>query len=199
MHQGGSLMTSFRVRALVAALAVALAAGAVGAAAQSATTVEGTIANATPTSATIATKMGSTTVMLTNQTRVIRRLPAALADVKVGTFLAITASKAADGTLTAVSMNILDALPNARKGQWPMESGNIMTNMNVTSIVTGKSGRTLKLSYQDQNTSIVVPDKTSIRRIALARVTDLKAGDRVTVRGERDAYGVITASSISIE
>ena len=193
-------MTSSRVRAFAAALAVAaIAGGALSAAAQSTTTVEGTIANATPTSATIATKMGSTTVVLTNQTRVIRWLPATLADVKVGTFLAITAGKAADGTLTAVSMNILDAMPSARKGQWPMESGNIMTNMNVTSIVEGKSGRTLKLSYQDQNTSIVVPAGTPIRRILPGKVADLKAGEHVTVRGDNDGYGVITASSVTIE
>ncbi len=193
-------MTSCRVRLPIAVLAlIALAGGAGGAVAQSATTIEGTITAATPTSATIATKTGSTRVMLTNQTRVIRRLPAALADVKVGTFLAITASKAADGTLTAVSMNILDAIPSARKGQWPMESGNIMTNMNVTSIVAGKSGHTLTLSYQDQNTSIVVPDNTQLRRIMLGKVTDLRTGQHVTVRGQEDVSGVITASFITIE
>jgi uncharacterized protein DUF5666 len=193
-------MTSCRVQLPVAVLAsIALGGVALGAAAQSATTVEGTIAAVTPTSATIATKTGSTAVTLTDQTRVSRRLPATLADVKVGTFLAITASKAADGSLTAVSMNILDVIPSARKGQWPMESGNIMTNMNVTSIVAGKSGHTLTLSYQGQNTSIVVPDNTPIRRIALGKLTDLKAGQHVTVRGDADDYGVITASSITIE
>jgi hypothetical protein len=181
------------------ALAAVMAGAVTGADAQSTTTVEGTIANATPTSATVATKMGSTTVMLTNQTRVIRRLPAALADVKVGTFLAITASKAADGKLTAVSVNILDALPTARKGQWPMESGNVMTNMNVTSIVTGKSGRMLSLSYEDQRTSIVVPDGTPVSRIEPGKLSDLKAGEHVRVRGEADAYGAITALYVSIE
>jgi uncharacterized protein DUF5666 len=189
-----------RARVAVAVLAAATVAGGVlSAAAQSATTIEGTIASATATSATVATKMGSTTVTLTDKTRVIRRLPATLAEIKTGTFLAITASKAADGTLTAVSVTILDAMPSARKGQWPMESGNIMTNMNVTSIVEGKSGRTLKLSYQDQNTSIVVPAGTPIRRILLGKVADLKAGEHVTVRGDNDGYGVITASSITIE
>lgn len=192
-------MTSCRVQLPIAVLALILAGVAAGAAAQSAVTVEGTIAAATPTSATIATKTGSTTVTLTNQTRVIRRLPATLADVKVGTFLAVTANKAADGTLTAVSINILDAIPSARKGQWPMETGTIMTNMNVTSIVAGKSGHTLTLSYQAHNTSIVVPDNTPIRRIALGKVTDLKTGEHVTVRGDADDYGAITASSITIE
>ncbi len=193
-------MASHRVTTLAAVLALALVtAGAPGAAAQSATTVEGTIATATSTSAVITTKMGSTTVTLNEKTRVIRRLPATLADVKVGTFMAITASKSADGTLTAVSMNILDGFPDARKGQWPMESGNVMTNMNVTSIVSGVSGRTLKLSYQDRTTSIVVPNNTPIRRIVSGNLSDLKAGEHVRVRGENDGYGVITASYVSIE
>lgn len=193
-------MPSHRVSMLAGILALALvAAGPLGAAAQSTTTVEGTIATATQTSAVITTKMGSTTVTLNDKTRVFRRLPATLADVKVGTFLAITASKAADGTLTAVSMNILDAIPNVRRGQWPMESGNIMTNMSVASIVSGVSGRTLKLSDQDQTTSIIVPNSTPIVRIVPGKLTDLKAGEHVTVRGENDGYGVITASYVSIE
>lgn len=193
-------MSSHRPSRLAGILVLALvAAGPLGAAAQSTTTLEGTIATATPTSAVITTKMGSTTVTLNDKTLVIRRVPATLADVKVGTFLAISASKAADGTLTAVSVNIVDALPDARKGQWPMESGNVMTNMNVASIVSGVSGRTLKLSYQDQSTSIVVPNNTPIRRIVLGKLTDLKAGEHVTVHGENDGYGVITASYVSIQ
>ena len=193
-------MSSHRVSMFAAVLALALVtAGAPGVAAQPATTVEGTIATATPTSAVITTKTGSTTVTLNDKTQVIRRLPAALADVKVGTFLAITASKAADGTLTAVSMNILDGFQSARKGQWPMESGNIMTNMNVASVVSGVSGRTLKLAYQDQTTSIVVPNNTPIRRIVEGKLSDLKAGEHVRVRGENDGYGSITASYVSIE
>ncbi|HKX17800.1 MAG TPA: DUF5666 domain-containing protein [bacterium] len=193
-------MWSHRVSMLAGVLVLVLvAAGALGAAAQSTTTVEGTIATATATSAVITTKTGSTTITLNDKTRVIRRLPATLADVKVGTFLAVTASKAADGTLTAVSVNIVDEMPNARKGQWPMESGNIMTNMNVTSIVSGVSGRTVKLSYQNQNTSIVVPNNTPVRRIVLGKLTDLKTGEHVTVRGENDGYGVITATYVSIQ
>lgn len=193
-------MSSHRVSTLAGILVLALVVAApLAATAQSTATVEGTIATATGTSAVITTKMGTTTVTLNDKTQVIRRLPATLADVKVGMFLAIAASKAADGTLTAVSVNIVDAMPNARKGQWPMESGNIMTNMNVTSIVSGVSGRTLKLSYQDQNTSIVVPNNTPISRLVLGKLADLKAGEHVRVRGENDGYGVITASYVSIQ
>jgi uncharacterized protein DUF5666 len=192
-------MLHLRARIAIAILAASVAASALSAAAQSSTTIEGTVASATATSATVATKMGSTTVTLTDKTRVIRRLPATLAEIKTGTFLAVTASKAADGSLTAVSVNIIDALKNARRGQWPMETGNIMTNMTVVSIVTGMAGRTIKLAEQDQTTTILVPEKTPIRRIELGKLTDLKAGMHVTVRGDNDGYGIITASSITIE
>lgn len=192
-------MPHLRARIAIAILAASVAASALSAAAQSSTTIEGTVASATATSATVTTKMGSTTVTLTDKTRVIRRLPATLAEIKTGTFVAVTASKAADGSLTAVSVNIIDALKEARRGQWPMETGNIMTNMTVTSIVTGTAGRTIKLAEKDQTTTILVPEKTPIRRIELGKLTDLKAGTHVTVRGDNDGYGVITASSITIE
>lgn len=193
-------MLSGRVHLCTAVLALVAVAGlAIGAAAQSATTVEGTIATASPTSATIATKMGSTTVMLNGKTRVTRRMAATIADIKVGTFLGVAAKKSADGSLTAVSINIIDAIPNARRGQWPMESGDIMTNMNVTSIVAGMSGHTLTLREKDQTATILVPGNTSIHRIELGKLSDLKAGTHVTVRGESDGYGVITAAFVTIE
>jgi hypothetical protein len=135
---------------------------------------------------------------LTDGTRVIRRLPASLADVKAGTFLAVTASKASDGSLTAVAMNILDALPDSRRGQWPMESGNVMTNMNVTSVVVGTAGRTIKLRYKYQIATIRVPDNTPIYRIEPGTLADLKAGEHVTIRGAAGADGSVAAQFISI-
>jgi hypothetical protein len=138
------------------------------------------------------------TVTFTDGTRVIRRLPASFADVKAGTFLAVTASKAADGTLTAVSMTILDALPESRGGQWPMASGNVMTNMNVTSVVAGTAGRTIKLRYKYQIAMIRVPDNTPISRIEPGTLADLKAGERVTIRGAAGADGSVTAQFVSI-
>jgi hypothetical protein len=193
-------MSRFRVHTLAIALVLAAAAAVPhGAAAQPATTVEGTIAKATATSAVVTTSTGTTTVTLNDSTRVIRTFPATFADVKVGTFMAITASKAADGALTAVSMSIIDSMPASRKGQWPMESGSIMTNMNVTSVVAGKSGHTLTLSSADQRTTIAVPDNTPVHRITVGKIGDLKAGQHVRVHGENDGYGVMTASFVVIE
>ena len=192
-------MGSGRVRILAAVVALAaLAGGAAGATAQPVTTVMGTVASAMAKSATITTASGTMTVTFTDGTRVIRRLPASLGDVKAGTLLAVTASKAGDGTLSAVSITILDALPESRRGQWPMESGNVMTNMNVTSVVVGTAGRTIKLRYKYQIATIRVPDNTPINRVELGTVADLKAGAHVTIRGAAGADGSVAAQFISI-
>ena len=190
-------MSPNRISVLAAMLA--LAAFAAGAAnAQTPVTIAGSLASVTPNSATIATAAGTTTVIITDKTRVLRRLPAALADIKAGTFLAVTSSKGANGTLTAVSINILDALrATSRKAHFTMESGNMMTNADVTSVVTAASGRTITMNYEGQTITILVPEKTPIRRIEPAKLSDLKPGQHVTVRGT--SYEGITATSISIE
>ena len=194
-------MRSYRVSALAAVLAILLpAAGGLSAGAPPMTTLAGTVASAGPASAKITTKTGAVNVTITAKTRVTRRLPATIADIKVGSFLGVAASKQANGSLLAVSISILDAIKNvARRGQFPMESGNIMTNANVTAVVVKKDGRAIKMSYDDQSAFVFVPPNTPIRRIVLGKVADLKAGQRVTVRGTAGAKGGITASSISIE
>jgi hypothetical protein len=190
-------MSSHRVGVGLVILALT-AVTASAASAQTTVTVAGSLASVTPTSATITTAAGSTTVIITDETRVFRRLPASLSDIKAGSFLAVTSSKAADGTLTAVSINMIDALrTTAHRANFTMESGNIMTNADVTSVVTAASGRTIKMAYEGQTITIRVPEKTPIRRIEPAKIADLKAGQHVTVRGT--SYGGITATSISIE
>jgi hypothetical protein len=168
------------------------------AAAQPATTLEGTVASSTATSAVITTEQGQMTVVLTPKTRVTRRLRATLADIHVGSFLGVAAAKQPNGTLLAVSVSILDALRNVvRAGQFPMESGNVMTNAAVTAIVVRKSGRSVKMDYNSTSAFVYIPDTTPIRRVVLAKPADLTPGAHVTVRGESDR-GRVTAASISI-
>jgi hypothetical protein len=193
-------MTSHCRSALAITLAMfVVASGALITAAQPVTTLEGTVASATRTSAKITTEQGQTVVTLTPKTRVTRRLAATIADIKMGSFLGVAAFKRSNGTLTAVSVTILDAIRDAaRVGQFPMESGNIMTNANVTVIVIRKTGRTVKLDYENRSAIIFIPDNVPIHRIVLGKPSDLKAGQHVTVRGEADG-GRITAASITIE
>jgi hypothetical protein len=192
-------MRAYGVRHIALGLACILTLAAVTGAvsAQTMVTVAGSLASVTPTSATITTASGTTTVVITDKTRVIRRLPAKLADIKAGSFLAVTSSKGPNGSLTAISINILDAIPTTRHVNYTMDSGNQMTNADVASVVTAASGRTLKMTYQGQTITILVPDKTPVRRILPAKVADLKVGQHITVRGS--SYGGITATYISIE
>jgi hypothetical protein len=193
-------MTSRHHSALALAVAALLVAGiAVVTTAQPFTTLEGTIASATPTSATVTTERGQITVILTSKTRIIRRGPATIADIKVGSFLGVAAAKQPNGTLSAVSVSILDAVRTvARAGQFPMESGNVMTNATVTTVVVRKTGRTIKMDYEDKSAIIFIPDDVSIHRILPGRLQDLQTGQHVTMRGEADG-GRITAASITIE
>lgn len=187
-----------RALAIVAAMLFVVC-GVLPTAAQPVTTLEGTVASATATSLKITTEQGQTTVILTPKTRVTRRLPATIADIKVGSFLGVAAAKQRNGTLMAVSVNILDAIRKvARVGQFPMESGNIMTNADVTAVVQRKTGRTIKMDYEGKSAIIFIPDNIPIRRVVMGTPADLKAGQRVTVRGEA-AGGGITAASITIE
>jgi hypothetical protein len=190
-----------RLHLVAFALAVVVAAsGALAARAQTTAVVQGTLASITATSAEVTTSSGKQTVIINGNTRVTRSLSTTLADIKVGSFLGVAASKGPNGKLTAVSINILDAIKDiARKGQFPMASGNIMTNADVTSVVTGTSGRTIRMTYEGKTATIAIPPNTPIHRIAVGKLTDLKAGQRVIVRGAAAANGGVTASSISIE
>jgi hypothetical protein len=192
-------MTPYRhVLALVLTLLI-VAARAFTTAAQPATTLEGTVASSTAASAVVTTEKGQITVILTPKTRVTRRLPASIADIKVGSFLGVTATKQANGTLLAVSVSILDAFRDvARARQYPMTSGNIMTNAPVTAIVVRKTGRSVKMDYQNHSAFVFIPETIPIRRVVPAKPADITAGAHVIVRGEADG-GHITAASISIQ
>jgi hypothetical protein len=87
-------------------------------AAQPVTTLEGTLASATPTSATVTTEQGQTTVILTSKTRVVRRGPDDRRH-QVGSFLGVAAAKQPNGTLFAVSVTILDAVRTAARRPVP--------------------------------------------------------------------------------
>ncbi|HLW47303.1 MAG TPA: DUF5666 domain-containing protein [bacterium] len=195
-------MSAHRRSELAIAIAVTvlvIATGSLGAAAQPVTSLEGTVASATATSATITTEQGQTTVILTPKTRVIRHLPAGVRDIRVGSFLGVAATKQPNGTLLAVSVNILDAVKRiARSGQFPMASGNIMTNAGVTAVVVKKAGRSIKMDYDGKSAFVYIPDNVAIHRSVLGTPADLKRGQHVTVRGDADG-GRIMAASITIQ
>lgn len=161
---------------------------------------QGTISSISPDGLVIMTSSGSTRVKMTAQTRVSRRIAVTLDDIKAGDYIGASSRKDADGSLTAVYINIFP--PSLRnqipEGESPWLGGNVMTNAVVTEYVTGISGRTLLVKFRDATVRINVPPDTEITRYFVTTRADLRVGRRVLAIGTTDADGNLIARSIQI-
>ena len=166
------------------------------------TTTTGSIAAVSNSTVTIASADGSRkAVKIQSDTLILRRETAALGSIKPDDALAVTAKKGAEGSLTAVSINIFSPQlwSRVRKGQWTMDSGDIMTNAQVTQVVERVDGRTLYMKLDQGTGMITVPNGAEIHRLTTVGLGDLKPGLRVTVRGVADSDGSIKATSITFD
>jgi len=188
---------------VIAATVLLVVPMAAGAAAGDRVTVTGsTIAAVNGSNVTIASPDGSQKVAKVQpDTLILSRETGTLGAIKPGDALAVTAKRGADGSLTAISINIIapELWSRARKGQWAMESGDIMTNAVVAQTVERVEGRTLYMKLDQGTGAITVPTATEIHRLTTIRLGDLKPGMRVTVRGIADPDGTIRASSITFD
>ncbi len=188
--------------ALLAAGSLVFSTGPQVGAVPASTGADGTIASVSATSVVITTQSGDHIyVDTTPETHIISRRPARLADIGAGQFVAVTAKKEANGMLSAVAINILPSSLRGkiREGQWPMETGDIMTNAVITRDVARVSGRMLYLVYKDGTAMINVPPMATVRRMTLITLADLKAGMYVTAHGTQNADGSIAAAFIIVD
>jgi hypothetical protein len=108
----------------------------------------------------------------------------ALADIKVGSYIAVTAMPLADGSQKAVAILIF---PEAMRGlaegfrPWDLSPNSTMTNATVANEVTGTDGATLTMKYKDGEKSVIVPADTVIVTYRKASAADLKAGHKIFV------------------
>ena len=163
---------------------------------------EGTIKGVGGDGITVAvTGAGVTPVKVSPTTFLIGRRRASLESIKPDDFLAVTAKREDNGTLTAILINILppEYRGRSREGQFPMDSGNVMTNATVMEYAARVENRMLYLKYKDGAAAIAVPSTTEVHRLTAIRLSDLRAGDHATVRGVANPDGSITASSITVE
>ena len=196
-----------RVRSVT--LAVAAAAAITGASAMSAggapadrvSVADATITAVNGSSLTVKATSGERVVRVGTETLILARETATLGAIKAGDGLAVTAKRGAEGTLTAVSINIFspELWKHVHKGQFPMESGDVMTNAEVMQYVDRIEGRMLYLKYNEGSTAIIVPAATVIHRLVTVRLGDLKVGMRISVRGLGDPDGTIRATTITLD
>jgi hypothetical protein len=165
-------------------------------------TAEGVVSAADGAGLTMTARAGTTVrVALNAETRIIRRQTAKLSDIKPRDFIGVAAKREPDGSLTAVAINIFppEYKGRVREGQFPMETGNLMTNATVFQNVRRIEGRTLYLQFPEGTAVIQVPPTAEINRLTQVRVSDLRPGMKVIVRGTGTIETGMTAATITID
>src|SRR2546422_9803045 len=150
------------------------------------TQAEGTIAAVEMGTVAVATNSGSQVrVAVTGDTVVIQRRSVMLEGIKPNDFVGVTARREADGSLTAISINIFppEFKGRVREAQFPMETGNIMTNATVFQNVRRVEGRTLYLKLGGGSVIITGPQDAQVRPLTVIKLRDLRAGVAAGGRG----------------
>jgi hypothetical protein len=164
--------------------------------------VEGVIASIADSTLVIDRGAGvSAKVLVQDNTLVLGRREAALASISPGEALGVAAIRESDGSLTATVINVFspELWQRVRKGQFPMASGQVMTNAEVDRVVDRVEGRKLFLKYEMLSAAIDVPADAVIRRAVPLKLADLKVGMKVSLRLAASTDGSMRAAIISTD
>jgi hypothetical protein len=193
------------VAAVALALAVTMSEAQQPQAKQTPTTrIRGQIEKVDGQSLTIKARDGSVlTVKLADNPRVMAMEKASLADVKVGSFIGVTAMPQADGTQKAIAVHIfLDSQRGVvadRFGPWDLRPGSTMTNANVESSVTSVDGQVLMVKYKDGEKKVLIPSDTPIVKYVPGNRDEVKAGAQIIIMGaQKAADGTFTTPAINV-
>jgi len=163
---------------------------------------EGVIASADAASFTVTAANGSQVRITANvDTRIIRRQQVRLEEIKPNDLVGVTAKREPDGSLIAISINIVppEFKDRFRETQFVMDTGNIMTNARVFQNVRRIDGRTLYLKLPDGSTIITVPKEAMVSRLTVINMSDLRPGMRVMVRGTGNPDGSMLAAFVTVD
>ncbi len=140
-------------------------------------------------------------VAVTGETLIIQRKLVTLENIKPNDFVGVTARREADGSLTAISINIFppEFKGRVRATQFVMDTGNTMTNATVMQNVRRIEGRMLYLKLLDGTAVIAVPKEAEVFRLTVLKSSDLKPGMHVLVRGLTRPDGSLIATTINVE
>ena len=198
-------MMATMMRRAVGAIAFALMSAASMAAAQQPQTVRlrGTIESVDGQLLSVKGRDGaSMNVRLAENAPVRTVIRMALADVKQGSFVGITAIPQPDGTQKAVEIHIFpEAMRGTGEGHrpWDLMPDSTMTNANVDSVVVSADGQVLVLKYKDGEKKFIVPANVEVVEFAPATMSDLKPGEKVFVAAAKKLPdGSLEAPNITV-
>ena len=193
-----------RPAVFIAALLL-IAVGAAGGFAQAMTTTiafDGTIAAIKGPTITLTRADNMTkTVAVQDKTLILGRQVVTLDQIKPGDAMGVASRRDSDGAMVAISINIFapEMWDGVRKGQFPMSTGDTMTNAVVSRYAASVKGRVLTMKYAEGTSIIKVPEDTQIHRLRAAKPAVLTVGLHITVRGTAAPDGSVKATSISFD
>jgi hypothetical protein len=142
-------------------------------------------------------------IKLVDPARVMALVKASLADIKVGSFIGVTAMPQADGSQKAIAIHIfLDSQKGVvpdRFGPWDLQPGSTMTNAIVDTTVAGVDGQTITVKYKDGEKKVIVPPNTPIVAYTPGDKSELKSGAQIIIMGAtKQADGSLTTPAINV-
>ena len=150
---------------------------------------------------TLSTRGGGTlTAELTPATVVTAIVPASLSDITKGSFVGTAAMPGPNGALVAIEVHIFpESMRGTGEGFRPydLQPESTMTNGTVGD-VTVAHGRTLVVSYQGGEKTVLVPQETPIVAFAPGRRDMLVEGAHVILFAAKAADGSYTALRVLV-
>ena len=191
-----------RTKRMFASIAVIAALAAVPALAQQPQRVRGTIESVD--GSTLVIKQGEgpdVTVKLTDNVRVFGVVPATLADVKTGAFIAVGAMPQPDGSQKAIQVMIFaESQRGLGEGFRPWDRpGTTMTNATVDTTVAGVDGQEVTVKYKDGEKKIIIGKDVVIRAYVAGDKSELKPGAHIAiVRADKMPDGTLQTARINV-
>ena len=137
-------------------------------------------------------------VQLAPDARVGTAKAIALADIKQGTYIGVTAMKGGDGKLTAVEVHTIPPQAPAGHMPWDLQPGSTMTNANLSGVARATSGNEITVEAKGESYRILVPDGVPVATSVPADRSALKPGETIFAIGPVNASGVIKVGSVTV-
>ena len=125
-----------------------------------------------------------------------------LSEIKVGSYIGVTAMPEPDGTQKAVAVHIF---PETQRGAaegfrpWDQRPGSTMTNATVAETVKGVDGQNILVKYKDGEKKVVVPPDTPIVSFVAGDKSELKPGAKIIIfSASKKEDGTLEAARVNV-
>ena len=171
--------------ALALTLAASISGSDFAAAQQPPVRVRGTIEKVDGSTLTVKARDGAMlTIKLADNFRVLGLIKIALADIKSGAYVGVSALPQPGGGLRALHVHrFLDAMRGVAEGHQPYDLGpqSTMTNATVAEVAAISGGQTLVLKYKDGEQKVFVGPDTPIVSYVPGDKSELKPGVHIMI------------------